>query len=79
MSSVTLAATVSEPPRVPRGTRVVTIIVGPSKERLVVHKDLVVASSEFLRGAFLGKFAKGTKGELKLPDTQTATAGCKRG
>jgi hypothetical protein len=60
-------------PHVPRGTKIVNIVVGKKKEIHSIHRDLTCASSKFFERVFVGPFAEAVKGEVQLleedPDT----------
>ena len=48
----------------------VTLIIGTTKERYVLHKDLLCFYSDFFRAAFNSSFKEATEREIELPDTE---------
>lgn len=58
----------ADPPRVDRGTDIVTVFVGLGKDKFTVHKNLICASSQFFKRAFEGGFTEGVSQELTLPE-----------
>jgi hypothetical protein len=68
MASSEIAPQGSAPPRVDRGTDIVTVFVGPDKYKFTVHKNPICASSQFFKRAFEGGFTEGVSQELTLPE-----------
>ncbi len=60
------------PPRVPRGTKMVKVFVGPEEEEFVIHKNLLCASSKFFERALNSGFVEDKLQELRLPEEQAA-------
>ncbi|KAH0363124.1 hypothetical protein KCU65_g7599, partial [Aureobasidium melanogenum] len=50
--------------------KLVTIIVGSSKESFSIHKDLLVFYSDYFRAAFNGSFTEATEGRIELRDVE---------
>ncbi len=63
-------------PDVPRGTNIVTILVGPNKDRFVVHQDPLCAASKFFDGAFNSQFQESTSKEVRLPEEHPDIISC---
>lgn len=49
----------------------VTFLIGPNKERFLIHKETACRQSEVLRAAFNGPFIEGRTGTYILEDTRT--------
>jgi len=56
----------SDPPQVRRGSKIVSILVGPDKEEFTVHKDLISASSIYFKQAFDGQFVEARTEQIIL-------------
>ena len=63
-------------PQVPRGTDIVTLLVGLEQDKFVVHKDPLCAASDFFDRAFNGKFAEGASQEIKLEEEDPDIVRC---
>ncbi|EXJ82852.1 hypothetical protein A1O3_06667 [Capronia epimyces CBS 606.96] len=58
----------TDPPQVPRGTKIVKVLVGSEQEEFTVHRDLLCAASKFFDRALAGPFIEGQTQEVRLPE-----------
>jgi hypothetical protein len=54
-------------------SEIVTLLVGPEKVPLRVHKDLICSKSEFFRACLENGFSEGTNNVVPLPDDDVKT------
>ncbi|KAJ9613105.1 hypothetical protein H2200_003046 [Cladophialophora chaetospira] len=62
----------SDPPRVPRGTETVKVIVGDGHDThaVIMYKNLLCCASKFFRVALEGPFLEAQNQEVKLPEEE---------
>lgn len=58
----------TDAPQVSRGTKIVTVLVGPEQEEFAIHNTLLCAASRFFERALEGTFIEGQTQEVKLPE-----------
>jgi hypothetical protein len=59
-----------------RGTQIVKVIVGPTQEECIVHKNLLCAASKFFERSLNGQFGESISQEVKLPEDDPVLFEC---
>lgn len=62
----------SDPPRVLRGHEMITVLVGPTKEKFTVYENLLRASSQFFRAALNKQWVEGQLRTIEFPEEEPA-------